>query len=108
MRDAGIDWRDVPESVRRYSELPIELRDALAAGWPVRGTRRSQLMAVLKLALDFGTWRVLTRDARLDQDEAVELMIDLVICTARTTNLPANADVPRRRVPKERRLRPLR
>ena len=82
MRDAGIAWRDVPESVRRYSELPIELRNALAAGWAVRGRRRSQLIAVLGLALDFGTWRVLIRDARFDQDEAVELMAHLVSCAA--------------------------
>ena len=82
LMDTGVDWRDVPESIRRYSELPGELLNALAAGWPVRGTRRPHLRAVLGLALDFGTWRVLTRDARFDQDEAVELMVHLVSCAA--------------------------
>ena len=82
LRDAGIDWRDAPESVRRYSELPIELRNALVAGWPVRGTRESHLRAILGLALDFGTWRALVRGARLDQEEAVELMVHLVSCAA--------------------------
>lgn len=109
MRDAGIDWRDVPESVRRYSELPIELRNALVAGWPVRGTRGSQhLTATLGLALDFGTWRALARDAGLDQEEAVELMVQLVSCAGSATELRANGGVRRRRVPKERRLRQLR
>lgn len=82
IRDAGIDWRDVPETVRRYSELPAQLGNTLVRGWPVRGTRRSHLMAVLALALDFGTWRVLTRDAGLVQEEAVELMVHLVSCAA--------------------------
>jgi AcrR family transcriptional regulator len=105
MRDAGIDWRDVPESVRRYSELPVELRDALAAGWPVRGTRRSHLRAVLGLALDFGTWRVLTRDARLDQDEAVELMVHLVSCAATASESAAMSLGARRAAPRRTRRR---
>ena len=87
-RHAGVDWRDVPESVRRYMELPANLREALAAGWPVRGRRRSRLRAVLGLALDFGTWRVLTRDGGLDHDEAVELMVHLVSCAATPSERP--------------------
>jgi AcrR family transcriptional regulator len=108
MRDAGVDWRDVPETVRRYWELPDELRNALVAGWPVRGARRSHLRAFVGLALDFGTWRVLTRDALLDQEQAVALIVHLVICAATATELPANDGVPRRKAAKGRRLRPLR
>ncbi|HET8568957.1 MAG TPA: helix-turn-helix domain-containing protein [Candidatus Limnocylindria bacterium] len=83
VRDAGIDWRDVPETVRRYSELPVALRSALVTGWPVRGARRSHLMAALALALDFGTWSVLTRGSLLEDEQAVELMVRLVRCAAR-------------------------
>jgi AcrR family transcriptional regulator len=103
MRDAGVDWRDVPESVRRYSELPSQLRNALVAGWPVRGMRRSHLRAVLGLALDFGTWRVLIRDARLDQDEAVELMVHLVSCAATASEGPAAMPLGARRAATRRR-----
>jgi AcrR family transcriptional regulator len=105
MRDAGIDWRDVPETVRRYQELPGELRNALAAGWPVRGRRRSHLGAVLGLALDFGTWRVLTREARFDQDEAVELMVRLASCAATASERPAAVPLRARRAARGRPLR---
>jgi AcrR family transcriptional regulator len=99
MRDEGIDWRDVPESMRSYSELPVKLRDALVAGWPVRGTRDSHLRAILGLALDFGTWRALARDARLDHEEAVELMVHLVSCAATVSESAAMPLGARRAAP---------
>jgi AcrR family transcriptional regulator len=104
-RHAGIDWRDVPESVRRYSELPTEIRNALVAGWPVRGTRRSHLRAVLGLALDFGTWRALVRDGQLEDERAVELMVQLVICSATAPGSRADRDGPRRKAGKKSRAR---
>ena len=102
MRDAGIEWREVPEAVRRYSELRVELRNALVAGWPVRGARRSHLNAVLGLALDFGTWRALARDARLGQDEVVELMVHLVSCAASASESPAVMALGARRAARNR------
>lgn len=46
----------------------------LAAGWGVRGRRRAQLEAVLDLAADFSTWRLLVRQRGLTPDEAVDLI----------------------------------
>ena len=44
---------------------------ALAAGWSVRGRRRTRLEGALKVSIDFPTWRTLTR-AGLSEAEAVE------------------------------------
>lgn len=101
VRDAGIDWSVVPETVRRYWGLPVELQNALVAGWPVRGRRGRHLRASVGLALDLGTWRALAREAHLDQAEAVELMVHLVECAATAPN----ARVPSRRAVQVRRLR---
>jgi AcrR family transcriptional regulator len=51
--------------------------DVLAAGWRVRGRRRTMLRAGIALALSFDTWRTLIREQRLDDDQAVELMVRL-------------------------------
>jgi AcrR family transcriptional regulator len=51
-----------------------ELSRAVRAGWGLRGRRRAQLMAVLDLAADFGTWRSLVRQSGLTNDEAVDLI----------------------------------
>src|SRR5215217_1366220 len=51
------------------------LRDLLAEGWEVRGRGRMRLLATLKLAIDFHTWRSLERGSGLSRDEAVELML---------------------------------
>ncbi|MDP9375879.1 MAG: TetR/AcrR family transcriptional regulator [Chloroflexota bacterium] len=83
LQAAGLDWRAVPEAVRRFFEQPDRLQDALVPGWPVHGTSGSLLRAALGLAVDFGTWRTLTRDQGLDEEQAVELMVKLVVCAAR-------------------------
>jgi AcrR family transcriptional regulator len=54
------------------------VRDLLAEGWEVRGKGRRRLLATLKLAIDFHTWRSLERGSGLSRDEAVELMLDAV------------------------------
>ena len=60
------------------------LRELLAEGWEVRGKgRRRLLLATLKLAIDFHTWRSLERDSALDREEAVELMLDAVRASVR-------------------------
>ena len=54
------------------------VRDLLAEGWEVRGEGRRRLLATLKLAIDFHTWRSLERESGLSREEAVETMLEAV------------------------------
>jgi AcrR family transcriptional regulator len=55
------------------------VRELLAAGWEVRGEEgRKRLLAALRLAIDFHTWRSLKRESGLSREEAVELMLEAV------------------------------
>ncbi len=58
-------------------------RDILVRGRPERGRRRDQLRAAIGHALAFTTWRSLTREQGLGDDQAVELMCALVAGTTR-------------------------
>ena len=58
-------------------------RDTLLRGWSARGRRRDQLRAAIGHALAFSTWRSLTRDQGLDDDQAAALMRELVGGVAR-------------------------
>jgi hypothetical protein len=55
-----------------------EVRDLLAEGWEVSDDGRKRLLALLKLAIDFNTWRSLERKSGLGRDEAVETMLEAV------------------------------
>ena len=50
-----------------------DLAGRLAAGFSARGRRAERLNALIRLALDFWTWRRLTREG-LDDEAAAELM----------------------------------
>lgn len=52
-------------------------RDLLVRGRPERGRRRDEVRAAIGHALAFTTWRSLTREQGLDDDQAAELMCDL-------------------------------
>jgi AcrR family transcriptional regulator len=54
-----------------------ELTDALRAGFRLRGARAARHRALVRLALDFWTWRSLNRDG-LDDDSAADLMTEAV------------------------------
>jgi AcrR family transcriptional regulator len=54
------------------------VRDLLAEGWEVGEDRRRRLLATLKLAIDFHTWRSLERESGLSRAEAVETMLEAV------------------------------
>jgi hypothetical protein len=55
------------------------LRDLVAEGWEVRiEERRRRLLATLKLAIAFHTWRSLERESGLSAEEAVETMVEAV------------------------------
>lgn len=53
-------------------------RDLLVGGRGLRGARKAEVEAVIRLALAFETWRVLCRDGGLADEAAVRLMTRLV------------------------------
>ena len=53
------------------------VRIALERGWKARGRRRTLLRAVIGHAVEFETWRSLTRHQGLEDTEAVEAMVSL-------------------------------
>jgi hypothetical protein len=54
------------------------VRDLLAEGWEVGDERRKRLLATIKLAIDFHTWRSLERESGLSREEAVGSMLEAV------------------------------
>jgi hypothetical protein len=71
----------VPELDRFVEEnadrMLAELADDLVAGFALRGRRAERLRALIRLALDFWTWRRLTREGLADQ-AAADLMAGAV------------------------------
>ena len=59
------------------------LEATLMKGRRTRRLRRARIAAAIGHALDFGTWRSLTRERGLDRDEAVSLMVELVAAAGR-------------------------
>jgi AcrR family transcriptional regulator len=64
------------------------VRDLLAEGWETGGARRKVLLATLKLAIDFHTWRSLERESGLGREEAVEAMIEAVRSSVSRPEIP--------------------
>ena len=65
------------------------VRELLAEGWEVRGEEgKRRLLAALKLAIDFHTWRSLERGSGLSREEAVELMLEAVRSSVSHPGLP--------------------
>jgi len=71
------DARDHPVVVP-YHEHWSRATDALVEPWPVRGKLKVLLRAGIALALSFDTWRTLTREQGLSDDQAVDLMLRLI------------------------------
>jgi AcrR family transcriptional regulator len=71
------DRASVPELDRFMEQdvdrMPAELADGLAAGFAARGKRAERLNALIRLAVDFWTWRRLSREG-LDDEAAADLM----------------------------------
>ena len=77
LRDAPL----VPASARagaRFQDHFQALHAALMAGRRTRGRHRIRTSAAIGHALDFNSWRSLTREHGLETDETVELMAALV------------------------------
>jgi AcrR family transcriptional regulator len=62
-------------------ELHAALADGVVSG---RGHARARTAAALDLALDFHTWRRLTRGSGLARDQAVEVMVRAIRSAGRT------------------------
>jgi hypothetical protein len=58
-----------------------QLTEALAGGFRLRGRRAARQRALIRLALDFWTWRRLNREG-LDDDSAADLMTKAADCVA--------------------------
>ena len=75
------DRAAVPELDRFMAEnidrMQAELADDLAVAFGVRGRKRQRLDTLIRLALDFWTWRRLSREG-LDDEDAAELMATAV------------------------------
>jgi AcrR family transcriptional regulator len=71
------DRASVPELDRFMGEnidrMQAELADDLLAAFGVRGRRAERISALIRLALDFWTWRRLSREG-LDDEAAADLM----------------------------------
>ncbi len=81
LRDAELVDAVRPTLVPLQAYL-AEAAEILAAGRPARGRRRQVLLAALRHALDFQTWRSLTSDSRITRGEAVALVSALVEAAA--------------------------
>ena len=71
--------RKVAEPYYRHWE---RMRDILASAWKVREGQRDLLGGALDLALDFQTWSTLVRQGGIRDEQAVELMVEMVRCGA--------------------------
>jgi AcrR family transcriptional regulator len=56
--------------------------ETLAAGWGSIEAYPRLRLAAIGLALDFQTWRAMTRTQGLSDEQAIELMVGMVRCTA--------------------------
>lgn len=80
------DEEEVPELADvmvPWWEYMKEVAGGLAAGWGVEASRQPILRAAVGHALRFRTWRSLT-DEGLSDEDAVQLMVRLVECAARS------------------------
>ena len=85
-RDAAAAPAVVREaSQHRYAAIQA----ALVRGRRSRGRSRARVAAAIGHALDFATWRSLTRERGLEADEAVELMVALVEAAGAPLSRPA-------------------
>jgi AcrR family transcriptional regulator len=90
----GLDIRDLPKVIQSELQQPVRLQASLVPGWPTR-MKRPQLKAALALALDFATWRTIVREQGLSQEQAIQLMMNVVVCGG-TMRLSVNAKPQRR------------
>ncbi|HEU5441070.1 MAG TPA: TetR/AcrR family transcriptional regulator [Ktedonobacterales bacterium] len=87
------DAPSMPALAELLQGMPVyvrAVRDLLAAPWGVLGERRALLEAVIGHALDFETWRSLARRQGLTDEQAVDLMVRLVVGVAEDRGIQAS------------------
>jgi AcrR family transcriptional regulator len=98
-------YRDTPmvpasaragENFQRHFDA---LQAALMRGRRTTGRARVRTAAAIGHALDFATWQSLTRKQRLENDDAVEMMIALVAAAGRVARRASRPSRPRRTAP---------
>ncbi len=75
LRDAAVMGPPVGVGILKHRATMLEV---LARGWSLKNRHQLLLLAVLRLALDFQTWRSLVRQSGLDDSEAIEVLVGLV------------------------------
>lgn len=70
----------VGDLIQPFFDIQTQGRQMLAAAWPDHRHSYERLLAVLGLALDFQVWRSLTQQQGLDDQRAIDLMVDLASC----------------------------
>jgi AcrR family transcriptional regulator len=86
LESTGRDADRVPAVRRAVAEMTAYLaavRASLVLGRPERGRARERVAAAIGHALAFSTWRSLIVEQGIGEDEAVELMADLVMAAGR-------------------------
>jgi len=81
MENLHRDERTMPLVAERFAGYHGYIdaaRDLLMKGRPLRGGRRDRARAAIGHALAFPTWQSLTREQGLDDDQAAELMCQLL------------------------------
>jgi hypothetical protein len=66
--------------------------DVLLKPWAARGRPRGLLRAAIALAISFDTWRSLTRDSGLSDEQAIEIALRLSCHTASDRSNAASRD----------------
>jgi len=59
------------------------MKVTLARGWESPAGPPQPLLGAIGLALDFQTWRTMTRQQGLSDEQAIELMVGMVLCAVR-------------------------
>ncbi len=78
------DDPDVREIMRPIIEHWERMHKALAVGWKTHnGQSEPLLFGAIGLALDFYSWRTMVRKQGVTDEQAVELMVRIVLCVTR-------------------------
>jgi AcrR family transcriptional regulator len=75
------DNPDVREIMRPIVEHWERMQRALIVGWKTHNSRL--LLGAIGLALDFQSWRTMVRKQDMTDEQAVELMVRMVLCLTR-------------------------
>jgi AcrR family transcriptional regulator len=78
------DDPDVREIMRPIIDHWEQMQRALAAGWKSHTSHsRPLLQGAIGLALDFQSWRTMVRKQDMTDEQAVELMVRMMLCLTR-------------------------